>query len=56
MGIGGIGVLRFFYFYLWWPFCLLERNDLNCFVGSHLGNIPVKSVLLWHEGLRGDSI
>ena len=56
MGIGGVGVLRFFYFYLWRPFCLLEQNDLSCLVGSHLSNIPVKSALLWLKGLEGDSI
>ena len=56
MCIGGVGVLRFFYFYLWRPFCLLEWNDLSCFIGSHLGNIPVNSALFWPKGLEEDSI
>ena len=56
MGIGGVGVLFYFFFsscghYVYW-----SKMILAILVKSHRDNIPVKFELHWPKGLGGDSI
>ena len=39
--------LKKLYFYLWWPFCLVEQNHFGNFGGGLMRKIRVKLVCIW---------